>query len=416
MRSVGLITEYNPFHNGHLHHLRESRKATGCEVAVAVMSGHFLQRGEPALIDKWGRTEMALAAGVDVVVEISFPFACNSAPSFALGAVQALNALGRIDALCFGSESGRLKPLQRCADILDAREAEVAARTAALLRRGISYPEARAAVFAELAGEDEAQLLRTPNNILGIEYLRALRQTGSTICPHTVRRLGPGYHDEQVQGEIASATGIRRLLTRGEEVAAYIPEPARPTLAQALASGRTLSEEALHRLLLARLFRGPESLRGIYQVEHGLENRLCQAASESGSYEELVSAVKSRQFTRTRIQRILCYLLNEAKREDMEAFLQSGPLYLHLLGASDRGRSFLAACRRGLTLPLISNFSRVYAMLKRFYGERTERFRLAERMLACELRATCTYTLLMERWDGRNRNRDFFEEARFAGV
>ncbi len=118
MRTVGLITEYNPFHNGHLHHLQESLRCTGADASVAVMSGHFLQRGEPALVDKWVRTEMALAAGVDLVLELPFPFACNSAPHFAMGAVRTLNALGVVDTLCFGSETGEVPPLQEIAQLL----------------------------------------------------------------------------------------------------------------------------------------------------------------------------------------------------------------------------------------------------------------------------------------------------------
>src|SRR6056297_1555341 len=140
MSTVGLITEYNPFHNGHLHHLRESLKTASAEVAVAVMSGHFLQRGEPALVDKWTRTEMALAAGVDLGVELSLPWACSSAPDFARGGVQAISVLGGVDAFCFGSETGELAPLQGCAEWLCEQEPEVKIRTADLLRQGKNYP------------------------------------------------------------------------------------------------------------------------------------------------------------------------------------------------------------------------------------------------------------------------------------
>ncbi len=184
MRSVGLITEYNPFHNGHLYHLEESKKAAGAEVAVAVMSGHFLQRGEPALVDKWVRAEMALRAGVDVVIELPFAWACNSAPHFATGAVQALNALGGVDALCFGSESGDLKALEGCARLLLEQEDEVLRRTSQLLRAGKNYPEARALVAEELSNDKAiAELLASPNNILGIEYLKALVPGPATMKP-----------------------------------------------------------------------------------------------------------------------------------------------------------------------------------------------------------------------------------------
>jgi predicted nucleotidyltransferase len=415
MRTIGLITEYNPFHNGHLHHLRESRQAADAEVAVALMSGHFLQRGEPALVDKWARTEMALAAGVDVVVELPFPWACNSAPHFATGAIRALDALGGIDALCFGSEAGELGSLAACADLLLRHEAELGRRTASLLRAGQTYPAARAQVLGELAGAAAAaDLLGTPNNILGIEYLKALRQAGSPIRPLTIPRIGAGFHDVEAVGAVASATGIRRRLAEGGEVAPLLPEPVHAILQQALAAGRTIDEEILHRLLLARIGRGAASLAALYQVEEGIENRLVAAADTSRSYRDLVDAVKARHLTRTRIQRLLCYILNEVEREEMEAFLASGPLYLHLLGCTGRGRAFLAGNRKRLSLPLVANYSRIHPTLKRHYGAQSVRCRLAERMLALETRATRNYTLLMKRWEGGSRNRDFFEEMRFA--
>jgi predicted nucleotidyltransferase len=416
MRAVGLVTEYNPFHNGHLHHLQESRKAADAEVAVAVMSGHFLQRGEPALVDKWVRARMALAAGVDVVVELPFPWACNSAPRFAEGAVRSLDALGGIGALCFGSEAGELGGLQGCADLLVRHEDELGRRTASLLRSGLTYPEARAQVLAPLADAAAlAELLRTPNNILGIEYLKALRQAGSPMRPLTIRRIGAGYHDVEAVGAIASATGIRRLLAEGDAVAHLLPEPVHAILHQALAGGRTVDEDILHRLLLARIGRGAASLAALYQVEEGIENRLAETADISYSYRDLVDAVKARHLTRTRIQRLLCYILNEVEREEMEAFLAAGPLYLHLLGCTQKGRAFLAGCRKRLSLPLIANYSRLHAALKHCYGVQNARCRLAERMLALETRATRNYTLLMKKWEGGSRNRDFFEELRFEG-
>lgn len=406
MRAVGLITEYNPFHNGHLHHLRESLRVTGAEVAVAVMSGHFLQRGEPALVDKWVRAEMALRAGVDVVVELPFPWACNSAPQFALGAVRALQALG-VETLCFGSESGEPAALQRCAEFLITEDGRIAERTAHLLRRGINYPTARARCLAEL-GVADAELLAAPNNILGIEYLKALRQTGAAIVPHTIPRIGAGFHEERAVGDIASATGIRHRLGRGEEVADFIPLPARAPFATALAAGHVLDEEHLYRLLLARLLRGADSLRRLYQVEEGIAERLYAAACDSDGYAELVAAVKSRHLTRTRVQRLLAYGLNEVTAEEMTVWLESGPLYLHLLGASEKGRAWLAAGRKARTLPLVGNYSRIAALLKKRYGVPSRAFSLAAGMLRLETRATANYTLLMQRWRGGARARDYF--------
>lgn len=407
MHAVGLITEYNPFHNGHLHHLRESRRVAGAEVAVAVMSGHFLQRGEPALLDKWVRTEMALAAGVDVVVELPFPWACNSAPQFAEGAVRALTALG-VDCFCFGSESGKIDRLQATADLLVSREEEIETATARMLREGLTYPQARARVVRDLGGEAAAKVLATPNNILGLAYLRALGKQGGTLQPLTIPRIGAGYHDSEAVEEIASATGIRERIASGEPVIRYLPEPVRLPFLRAFNRGTCLEEYHLHRLLLGRLLQGPKSLEGIYQVADGLEQRLFEAAQESDGYAGLVDLVKSRQWTRTRIQRILAYVLTGTTAESMASCLEVGPLYLHLLGTSAVGRRFLAGRRKQLALPLIGNFSRIHAVLKRRYGAGTASCRLAEEQVATELRATRIYTLLMRNWEGGNRNRDFF--------
>lgn len=409
MRAVGLITEYNPFHNGHLHHLRESRRAAGAEVAVAVMSGHFLQRGEPALVDKWRRAEMALRAGVDLVVELPFPFACQSAPHFALGAVQCLDGLGGVSALCFGSEAGDLAPLQRCATLLGKRRPELTAGTAAKLREGVHYPAARAALVAELADKPELkEVLRTPNNILALEYLQALRFSGSPMEPLTIPRLGAGYHDSQASGDIASATGIRRRIAKGQPVAAYLPPESEALLQDAFVAGQVVDPDLLHRLVLGQIFRGRDALQTICQVEHGLDRRLADAALESTGWEDLVDRIKVRQLTRTRVQRMLCYVLNDVSQFLMDECLGAGPLYLHLLGCSEHGRRFLAATRKQRSLPLIDNFSRVFAVLKRRYGPTGAPLRRALAMLELDLRATRNYTLLLPGWSGGNRNLDFF--------
>lgn len=416
MRAVGLITEYNPFHNGHLHHLRESLKCANAEVSVAVMSGHFLQRGEPALFDKWRRTELALAAGVDVVLELPFPWACNSAPCFATGAVQALNGLGGVDALCFGSESGNLDSLRDCASLLERYREQIAEGTGKLLRQGVSYPAARAKVVAGLTDNPElAGLLAQPNNILGIEYLRALDTTGSSIQPLTIDRIGAGYHDSKVVNGIASATGIRTMLRKGERVCDLTPAETGHRMEGWLDEGVGADEKILLRLLLARINQGRDSLRTIYQVGDGLENRLQEVAGKSFVYEELVSGVKSRQLTRTRVQRALCYLLNDVRAEQMERFLECGPLYLHLLGCSAKGEIFLSYCRKKVEIPIVNNYSRIYALLKRYYGADSHRYRVAHEMLELELRATRNYTLLMKNWRGKGRNRDFFENVRRTG-
>jgi len=407
MRAVGLISEYNPFHNGHQYHLRRSLELSDSQVTVAVMSGHFLQRGEPALVDKWTRTRMALVAGVDVVVELPLPWACNSAPHFASGAVLALAALG-VPGFCFGSEAGDLDALQACADLLEAHAALIDQETSALLRRGLHYPDARAEVVAQLGGERAATLLASPNNILGIAYLRAVKRHALPLVPHTLPRLGPGFHETRVEGEFTSATGIRKRIADHEPVDALIPSASLVYLQQMLERAAVADDEAFYRQVMAAILRGSE---GCYLVEHGMAPRLRQAAEQSRDLASLLAAIQAPQWTRTRVQRTLCHVLLGSDAALYGEFLESGPLYLHLLGASGKGRRFLAATRKDRNVPLVDNYSRVYARLRRFYGKQSRKARLAEAQLEAELDATRAYGLLLKRRLDLAWSRDFSEDV-----
>lgn len=409
MRAVGLVTEYNPFHNGHLHHLRESLRVTGAEASVAVMSGHFLQRGEPAMVDKWVRTEMALAAGVDLVFELPFAFACNSAPHFAMGAVQTLDALGVVDSLCFGSEAGDLAQLNKVATVLVERQEEIESLTAARLRDGVNYPVARSEVLIGLLPEVPAEILNSPNNILGIEYLKALYSSNSRIQPYTIKRLGAGYHDTDVKSQIASATGMRRMIAAGEEVESLLPQPCRKVLDEALRAGRSLDTVRLFVALQSQMLQESETLNEIYLVDDGIDRRLDLAALKADSFDELVSGIKSRQWTLTRVQRILMYVLLQVKAVEMKAFIQTGPLYLRLLGSSERGRKILARARRRKKLPIIADPARATNTLRKFYRNRSAYQQLAEEMLRLDLRATRIYGLLQGERSGEYLNQDYYQ-------
>jgi len=412
MRAVGLITEYNPFHNGHLYHLRRSLELADAEVAVAVMSGHFLQRGEPALVDKWVRAEMALAAGVDVVVELPLPWACSSAPDFARGAIQALTDLG-VNAFCFGSESGDLNALQRCADLLVAEQKGVEQQTSAALRCGVTFPQARAQAMMKLfPAADHQEILSSPNNILGLAYLRALDEAGSSIVPLTIPRFGAGYHDLDEYDGIASATGIRQRLNEGREVAGLLPHGIDQLLQKALDRGLGLDEENYYRLLSAQILRqSTDDLRRYWLIEAGLEQRLIDAADQSAHLEELISNIKARHLTRTRVQRALVAVLLGIETEVARWLLAAPPAYLHLLAVSQRGEAFLATRRKQRTIPLIQNFSRVQSILKRRYGAEPEAFQRAQTQLTLQLRASRIYSLLQKSFHGQ-RQRDYFEPLR----
>ncbi|NTV90828.1 MAG: nucleotidyltransferase family protein, partial [Clostridiales bacterium] len=223
MSVLGIIAEYNPFHNGHLYHLRKSRLLTGARYVVCVMSGNFIQRGGPAIADKWSRAEMALSCGADLVIELPAVYAMSSAEYFAGGGVSLLNSLGIVDFLSFGSECGNLDEMKTLAEILSSEPAEYKAFLKDALDTGISYPAARESALMKYLSRtscngfpDEALklagIIKSPNNILGIEYLKAIMRTGSVIKPVTVGRTGSAYNSEELQGTMSSATAIRKSL------------------------------------------------------------------------------------------------------------------------------------------------------------------------------------------------------------
>jgi predicted nucleotidyltransferase len=262
---------------------------------------------------------------------------------------------------------------------------------------------------------DAGELLATPNNILGISYLQALAARGSQLRPLTIPRIGAGYHDCVPHGKIASATGIRQLHARGEDLSPFIPLAAQSHLQQALLVGNVLDYSRLFPLLMTRLSDEPAALTGIYQVEDGIAERLCQNARSAQTLAGLIDSVKVRHLTVSRIQRTLAYILLNLATAAVEEQLAHGPSYLRLLGATAKGERFLAATRKERTLPLLANLSRSSAQLKKFYGEQSPAFRRAEALLRIETRATRLSTLLLSQWSGTDRNRDYYEAVRRQG-
>lgn len=367
MKTLGIIVEYNPMHNGHLYHLTEAKNRTGASRTVAVMSGPFLQRGEPAIVDKWARTEMALAMGVDLVLELPVAYAVQAADWFAYGAVALLESTGIVDCLCFGSEAGDLSPLQALATALTAEPDALKSGIAERLAAGWSYPAAYADAACALAAEwpDHAELsgiLQQPNNTLGLHYVMALQRLGSAIVPCTITRSGSGYHDAVArEGEaIASATAIRRLLLSGGPNAAapYVPGAVLDILRREWAAGRgpqqwdSFSIPLLHGLIT----RSPQQLAELHEVNEGLEHRLLNGLHrlDSPSVESLLSALKTKRYTRTRLQRMLTHiLLNHSKVQLAPTELAAGPHYLRILGFNQTGRAMLKEMKQRASLPLL---------------------------------------------------------------
>ncbi|MBN2645783.1 MAG: nucleotidyltransferase family protein [Desulfuromonadaceae bacterium] len=410
MRAVGLITEYNLFHNGHAYHARQARLISGADAVVAVMSGHFLQRGEPALVDKWTRAAMALKNGVDVVVELPFPWACNSAPHFARGALECLQTFGpRLDSFCFGSESGDLAALQHQARVLSRLEAQ--AELERPMRRGLNWPQARALRFAaETASRtDGVPDLALPNNVLGLAYLQALETLpADSLRPLTIQRIGSHYHDRfPGTGSIASATAVRALLEQGRDVRPYLPETAWALLQQGVRETGLLDCQRWW-LMQQTACLGPLGpLNLIYQQQPGLSERMQQVALAACDADTLVAGLKARHLTRTRIQRLLCYAALSVSADEMADLLAKSPPFLILLGTTAKGEQFLSQCRKSLSVPLVGNFSRLISQLKRCYGADSPAMKRALALLDLHNRATRCYTLLLPKWQDRSRHWDY---------
>ena len=336
METAGIVAEYNPFHRGHAWHIAETRRRLGGDApVVCVMSGHWVQRGECALADKWLRAALALDRGADLVVELPTPWAMASAESFARGAVSLLAATGVVDVLSFGSETGELAPLEEAAAALDAPD--YPERLRAALGRGLSFPAAR----QEAAG---AACLSAPNNNLGVEYLRSLRALGSTIRPLTVPRQGAG-HDGPAAGGYASASELRRLLRagRGEEAAPYLTAPW---------SGELADMQHIERAVLSRLRtmgEGDWAALPDGGGAEGLPSRLAKAAREAVSLEDFYTRAKTRRYTHARLRRLALAAFLGLRAAERPA----APPYVRVLGLGSRGRVLLRRMKDTCPLPVI---------------------------------------------------------------
>lgn len=368
MNIVGLIVEYNPLHNGHAYHFAEAKRLSGAEAVVAVMSGDFLQRGEPAIVSKWARTEMALSLGADVVIELPVAYAVQPAEWFAHGAVALLEATGVVTHLCFGSEAGALEALEPLAARLADESAALKAAVAEELATGASYPAAYAAAAARTSagadGEAAAAraILMQPNNSLGLHYMIALRRLGSGIAPLTVRRRAAGFHDAApTDAAIASATAVRALIEGGglDAAAPYLPPASAAVLAREFAAGHgpmtwdSLAQPLFHRLLLC----SPEELAAHHEMTEGLEYRIKKVLPEleQPSVSALLDKLKTKRYTRTKLQRTLLHVLLQHDRTLLSpSALAGGPGYLRVLGFSETGRLLLKRMKKTASLPIVT--------------------------------------------------------------
>jgi len=359
MISAGIIVEYNPFHNGHLYHLQQTRKKTNADVVIAVMSGQFLQRGEPALVSKWARTKMALKAGVDLVIELPYTFCTQKAEKFAEGAVYLLTSL-QADFICFGSESGNIDTFTNTINFISNHESEYNRFIKQFMNEGVSYPKAASLAFQQLAPTQDLLDLSKPNNILGYHYVKALQEIGSKTIPMTIGRIHAGYHDQQLSSaKISSATSIRKTLAENrtlDYIQSHIPDTTYQELSAFYQKFNTFAFwENFWPFLKYRLSHTePDELRDIYEVEEGMEYRLIRFAQEATSFKDFMEMIKTKRYTWTRLQRACVHILTNTRKGKMR---NKVPEYIRVLGFNQLGRQYLKEKKERILLPIISNLS-----------------------------------------------------------
>ncbi|CAM3945506.1 nucleotidyltransferase [Paenibacillus alkaliterrae] len=372
MRTVGLIVEYNPFHNGHLYHLQQSVKITEADAVVAVMSGHFLQRGEPALLDKWSRTKTALEGGCDLVIELPVAYATQAAEWFAYGAVTLLEATGIVDSFCFGTESGDLGPLLQAAEAIAHESSAFKSLLKQLLQTGISYPSAYSqAVSAYLSNQGNTSAANfpfsLPNHTLALHYLLALKRMDGEMEPFTIAREKAQYNQTTASdSQIASATAIRKLLLDQrslEGARSFVPDSTFRTLQEQWSAGHCpISwEQFTNPLLHAIVTRSATELACLHEVTEGLEHRIRRSLPKLAArqFDDLLALLKTKRYTRTKLQRaLLAILLGHAKADFTAEKLASGIEYIRILGFSEKGKQLLRRMRHSAKLPVLLSAAR----------------------------------------------------------
>jgi predicted nucleotidyltransferase len=366
MKAVGIVAEYNPFHNGHAYQIQTLRQKQQPDVVVAVMSGNFLQRGEPAIVDKWTRSKMALAGGVDLVIELPVVFSTQPADFFAQGAIQIFKALG-LDGISFGVETGTGGDFLKAAQWLGENEARLDQKIQDAEAYNVPYAQQMEEAILELAPEFPVAL-NSPNNQLGFAYVKEIvrQNLADKVEILPLQRKSAGYDDEVISKDatIASATAIRRAQMNGENIAPYIPAVSYGYFEEAQKQLVTW-EDYFPYLKYQITVQPKEALREIYQMTEGLENRLKDNIQDAHTFRDFMQKIKTKRYTQTRLQRLLTYTLLQWPETAVLEALKS-PKNLRVLGFTQAGQNYLSEIKRQVKLPLLTNVVQKNAKLLSF--------------------------------------------------
>ena len=366
LKAAGITAEYNPLHNGHIYHIEETRRITGCDAVVVAMNGDYVQRGEPAFMDKWVRAEHALMSGADLVLEIPVLFCLGNAGQYASAAVRILEATGKVKHISFGSESGDTESLLRIAGTLRDNEPEIEAAIKETGSRGLSYPAARARAYAEvsaaLKGTDlnqdpeiahDIRVLENANDILAIEYIKAMQSSE----PVVISREGTGYGDPYDERKVyQNATALRAQTFAGSDISGYVPEYTYDSIRRCHLTGPDM-DKWFDALRYAVLSNDKDVIEDCPSGGEGLASLLKESAVSATSWSDLIRRIKSKRYTYTRLSRLCMQLVLGISRSSYDI---ESPEYIRVLGFSEKGRKLLAEIRDEETasLPAIINVNK----------------------------------------------------------
>lgn len=359
--NVGIIAEYNPFHSGHKLHITNTRALTGADNIIAIMSGSFVQRGEPAILDKFSRTCMALTNGVDMVLELPVRYAAGSADVFAMGAVESLDKSGIVDMLSFGTEAGDIELFKEAAELLADESEEFSQAVKEEMSKGISYAAARQAALTRVLSRDMS-FLSLPNNILALEYLKALKKLKSSIIPVTVRREVSDYNSTQLTGRISSAAAIRHSIFSGEwdTALAAVPADCRSMLKEVVFGKKPHIDSYSEVLKYILRTKSADEIAQIDDISEGLENRIL-SASDLHTVSEIADAVKSKRYAHSRVRRALLHIILGITKADAAKNVD----YIRVLGFRREKAHLVSELTQKAAVPVITNIKNAPADLIR---------------------------------------------------
>ena len=380
MKTVGLITEYNPFHNGHKYHIEQAKKLSGADNVIVIMSGDYVQRGTPAIMPKRLRAEMALEAGASAVFELPVCYSTASAELFALGSVSFLDQLGIVDYLCFGSECNDINKLKTVADFLSDEPYEYKDELQKHLKKGVSFPVAREAALSKCLNDPEIiSVIKDPNNILGIEYLKALNKIKSNIIPISIKRITSNYHDKTLKKGISSATAIRSLLNYSvstvstvdlddeyentafssilDKLEDQVPDECLSILKDYHHISYPIYQNDFSILMKYKLLnKTPEALIKYMDISPDFANRICNNLNNFFNYKQFCEFLKTKEMTQTRINRGLLHIMLGIKTSNVTSYINGGyHYYARLLGVRKDKNKLLGSISQNSSLPLITS-------------------------------------------------------------